>query len=331
MLLKPRYKLMLSGLCLIVVTILSLIIGNTLVSLSQLVQALFHFNSNNDIHILLAESRASRTIIALLTGAAFSVSGLLMQVLTRNPIASPGLFGVNSGAVFFVICGLTFFKVQSFEALITISFIGAIIVTVLVITLGMFKQAQFSPKRVILAGAAISALFGAFTQGILIMNQSNLQSFLFWLSGSVAMRNVWEVPWVIPIIIIFLLIAFAMSSHINILMTSDEIASSLGQKVKLTKRVMVLTISALAGISVALAGSIMFIGLILPNISKKLMPANYKYLIPFTAVSGAILMTLSDILARTIIKPLELPIGVITAVIGSITLIYIIRKGIQRI
>ncbi|ANK38673.1 ABC-type Fe3+-siderophore transport system, permease component [Staphylococcus equorum subsp. equorum] len=254
-----------------------------------------------------------------------------MQVLTRNPIASPGLFGVNSGAVFFVICGLTFFKVQSFEALITISFIGAIIVTVLVITLGMFKQAQFSPKRVILAGAAISALFGAFTQGILIMNQSNLQSFLFWLSGSVAMRNVWEVPWVIPIIIIFLLIAFAMSSHINILMTSDEIASSLGQKVKLTKMVMVLTISALAGISVALAGSIMFIGLIVPNISKKLMPANYKYLIPFTAVSGAILMTLSDILARTIIKPLELPIGVITAVIGSITLIYIIRKGIQRI
>ncbi|MFQ3905214.1 iron ABC transporter permease [Staphylococcus sp. Mo2-7] len=331
MLLKPWYKLMLSGLCLIVVTILSLIIGNTLVSLSQLVQALFHFNSNNDIHILLAESRASRTIIAILTGAAFSVSGLLMQVLTRNPIASPGLFGVNSGAVFFVICGLTFFKVQSFEALIAISFIGAIIVTVLVITLGMFKQAQFSPKRVILVGATISALFGAFTQGILIMNQSNLQSFLFWLSGSVAMRNVWEVPWVIPIIIIFLLIAFAMSSHINILMTSDEIASSLGQKVKLTKMIMVLTISALAGISVSLAGSIMFIGLIVPNISKKLMPANYKYLIPFTAMSGAMLMTLSDILARTIIQPLELPIGVITAVIGSITLIYIIRKGIQGI
>ncbi|WP_426427793.1 FecCD family ABC transporter permease [Staphylococcus equorum] len=331
MLLKPWYKLMLSGLCLIVVTILSLIIGNTLVSLSQLVQALFHFNSNNDIHILLAESRASRTIIAILTGAAFSVSGLLMQVLTRNPIASPGLFGINSGAVFFVICGLTFFKVQSFEVLIAISFIGAIIVTILVITLGMFKQAQFSPKRVILAGAAISALFGAFTQGILIMNQSNLQSFLFWLSGSVAMRNLWEVPWVIPIIIVFLLIAFAMSSHINILMTSDEIASSLGQKVKLTKFLIVLTISALAGISVSLAGSIMFIGLIVPNISKKLMPANYKYLIPFTAISGAMLMTLSDILARTIIQPLELPIGVITAVIGSITLIYIIRKGIQRI
>ncbi|MDW5470357.1 FecCD family ABC transporter permease [Staphylococcus equorum] len=331
MLLKPWYKLMLSGLCLIVVTILSLIIGNTLVSLSQLVQALFHFNSNNDIHILLAESRASRTIIAILTGAAFSVSGLLMQVLTRNPIASPGLFGVNSGAVFFVICGLTFFKVQSFEVLIAISFIGAIIVTILVITLGMFKQAQFSPKRVILAGAAISALFGAFTQGILIMNQSNLQSFLFWLSGSVAMRNLWEVPWIIPIIIVFLLIAFAMSSHINILMTSDEIASSLGQKIKLTKFLIVLTISALAGISVSLAGSIMFIGLIVPNISKKLMPANYKYLIPFTAISGAMLMTLSDILARTIIQPLELPIGVITAVIGSITLIYIIRKGIQRI
>lgn len=331
MLLKPRYKLIFSSLCLIVVTILSLMIGNTLVSLSQLVQALFHFNSNNEIHILLAESRASRTIIAILTGAAFSVSGLLMQVLTRNPIASPGLFGVNAGAVFFVICGLTFFKVHSFEALIAISFIGAIIVTLIVITLGMFKQAQFSPKRVILAGAAISALFSAFTQGILIMNQTNLQSFLFWLSGSVSLRNIWDVPWVMPFIIVFLCVAFAMSSHINILMTSDDIASALGQNIKLTKMIIVLTISALAGISVALAGSIMFIGLIVPHISKRLLPPNYKYLIPFTAISGAILMTLSDIVARVIIQPLELPIGVITAIIGAITLIYIIRKGIQSI
>ncbi|MGS0652381.1 iron chelate uptake ABC transporter family permease subunit, partial [Staphylococcus arlettae] len=132
------------GLCLIVVTILSLIVGNTLVPLSQLVQAFFHFDSSNDIHILIIESRASRTIIALLTGAALAVSGLLMQVLTRNPIASPGLFGVNAGAVFFVIAGLTLFSIQSFEALIILAFIGAILVTVVVIMLGMFKQAQFS-------------------------------------------------------------------------------------------------------------------------------------------------------------------------------------------
>lgn len=232
MLLKPRYQLMLAGLCLIVITILSLIIGKTLVSLSELVQALFHFDPHNDIHILLAESRGSRTGIALLTGAALSVAGLLMQVLTRNPIASPGLFGVNAGAVIFVIVGLTFFSLGSFKLLIIISFIGALFVTFLVIALGMFKQAQFSPNRIILAGAAIAALFHAFTQGLLIMDERNLQGFLFWLAGSVSVRNLWEVPWVIVLVLGLIFIAFLMSSHINILMTSDEIATGFGQNIK---------------------------------------------------------------------------------------------------
>ncbi|MGS0657857.1 FecCD family ABC transporter permease, partial [Staphylococcus arlettae] len=202
---------------------------------------------------------------------------------------------------------------------------------VVVIMLGMFKQAQFSPKRVILAGAAISALFSAFTQGIMIMNENNLQSFLFWLSGSVSFRNIWEVPWIIPLIIIALVVALALSSRINILMTSDDIATALGQNIKVTKFIMIVLISVLAGVSVAIAGSIMFVGLIIPNISKKLLPPNYKYLIPFNAISGAILMLLSDIIARIIIQPLELPIGVITAIIGAVTLIYIMRKGIQSI
>ena len=331
MLLKPRYQLMLAGLCLIVVTILSLIIGTTFVPLSELVQALFHFDPHNDIHILLTESRGSRTGIALLTGAALSVAGLLMQVLTRNPIASPGLFGVNAGAVFFVIVGLTFFSLGSFKLLIVISFIGAICVTCLVIALGMFKQAQFSPNRIILAGAAIAALFNAFTQGLLIMDERNLQGFLFWLAGSVSARNLWDVSWVIPLIIVLILIAFLMSSHINILMTSDEIATGLGQNIKLTKGLIILIISALSGISVAIAGSILFVGLIVPNITKKLLPPTYKYLIPMTAMCGATLMMISDIIARIIIQPLELPIGVITAVIGSITLIALMKKGIQRL
>lgn len=108
--LKPPQHLLIAGLCLIVVTVLSLMLGNTLVSLSQLIQAFFHFDRNNDIHTLITGARASRTLIALLTGAALSVSGLLMQVLTRNPVASPGLFGVNAGAVFLSYLVLLLFK-----------------------------------------------------------------------------------------------------------------------------------------------------------------------------------------------------------------------------
>lgn len=161
-----------------------------------------------------------------------------------------------------------FFQIQSFKVIIVIAFLGAIIVTILVVTLGMFRQTQFSPQRVILAGAAISMLFTAFTQGILIMNETDLQGLLFWLSGSVSLRNIWDMTWIIPLILILILIAFSMGAHINILMTSDDIATGLGQNIRVVKWLIILLISMLASISVAVAGSIAFIGLIVPNISK---------------------------------------------------------------
>ncbi|MBF0840640.1 MULTISPECIES: FecCD family ABC transporter permease [Mammaliicoccus] len=331
MLLKPKYQIIVAGLCLVIVAILSLMIGNTLVSPVTVLQALFNFDSENDLHSVVTGTRASRTIIALLTGSALAMSGLLMQALTRNPIASPGLFGVNAGAVFFVVISITLIQIQSFKMIVVIAFLGAIIVTILVVVIGMFRQTLFSPQRVILAGAAIAMLFTSFTQGILIMNETDLQGLLFWLSGSVSLRNIWDVPWIIFLIIFLILIAFSMAGHINILMTSDEIASGLGQNIKLIKWLIIMLISMLAGISVAVAGSIVFVGLIVPNVSKRLLPPNYKYLIPFTALAGAILMILSDIIARIIIRPLELPIGVVTAVVGAAVLIYIMKKGRQRL
>lgn len=331
MIVKPTQQLIIAGLCLIVVTILSFMIGITFVSFPSLIQALFHFDSSNDIHTLITGTRASRTIIAMLTGAALSVSGLLMQALTRNPIASPGLFGVNAGAVFFIVFSITFIQIGSFEILTIIAFLGAILVTLLVVALGMFRQTQFSPQRVILAGASISMLFTAFTQGILIMNETNLQGLLFWLSGSVALRNIWDTAWIIPLFLVLLLIAFFMSTRINILMTNDDIAIGLGQNIKITKWILILLISSLAGLSVALVGSVIFIGLIVPNISKVLLPPNYKYLIPHSAMLGAILMLSADIIARVIIQPSELPVGVITAVLGASVLIYLMRKGVYRL
>ncbi|ADC86223.1 MULTISPECIES: FecCD family ABC transporter permease [Staphylococcus] len=331
MLLKPKYQIALAGFCLVIVAISSLMIGNTLVSPMTLIQALFNFDSANELHHIVTGTRTSRTIIALLTGAALAIAGLLMQALTRNPIASPGLFGVNAGAVFFVILSITFFQIQSFKVIIVIAFLGAIIVTILVVTLGMFRQTQFSPQRVILAGAAISMLFTAFTQGILIMNETDLQGLLFWLSGSVSLRNIWDMTWIIPLILILILIAFSMGAHINILMTSDDIATGLGQNIRVVKWLIILLISMLASISVAVAGSIAFIGLIVPNISKRLLPPNYKYLIPFNALAGANLMLLSDMIARVIIQPLELPIGVVTAIMGASVLIYLMQKGPHRL
>ncbi|EGQ3438179.1 iron ABC transporter permease [Staphylococcus pseudintermedius] len=329
--LKPIHHLFIASACLVIVSFLSLMIGNTLVSLPQLIQALFHFDGQNDVHTLVTGSRASRTIIALLTGAALAVAGLFMQVLTRNAVASPGLFGVNAGAVFFIVTGVTLIRVHSFEALVVMAFVGAILVTILVVGLGMFKQARFTPQRVILAGVSISMLFTAFTQGILIMNETNLQGLLFWLSGSVSLRNIWDIPWMMVIILLFLIAGFFMAPHLNILMTSDEIATGLGQNVKRIKWVIVLMISVLAGSSVALAGSIVFVGLIIPNIAKLILPPRYQLLIPYTALLGSCLMISADIVARVIIRPLELPVGIITGILGALVLIYLMKKGIYRV
>lgn len=309
---------------------LSMILGQINTPLSVAIDAFTAYDSENTAHIVMTTTRVSRSLIALVLGASLAVAGALMQTLTRNPLASPSIFGVNAGALFFVVCTTVFFSVGSLMTLMWSAFVGGGIAAAMVFFLGSLGKDSLSPIKIVLSGAAISAFFGSFTQGLLVLDEQSLEGVLFWLGGSVSGRTLDMLLPILPFMLGAGILAFLMSNSINILTTGEDIAKGLGQQVVLVKTVMAVLVVLLAGGSVAVGGSIGFIGLIVPHIAKGLVGADYKWIIPYCIVIGGSLLLGADILARFLIMPEEMPIGVLTAIMGAPFFIYIARKGGQR-
>lgn len=308
----------------------SLAFGKASISLGEVWGAFFSFYPDSTEHIIVRTSRLTRTLVAITIGASLAVAGTLMQALTRNPMAAPDLFGVNAGALFFIVSAMTFFSVESLNAYMWIGFAGAFVASVFVYFLGAIGEDGLSPIRLVLAGAAISALFISFTQGMLVLDEQRMQSVLFWLSGSVAGRNMEMLVPVLPFIVVSLLIAFLMGKPLNILMSGEDVAKNLGQNTLLLKLLAGAVIVLLAGGSVAIAGSIGFLGLVVPHIARGVAGPNYQWVLPLSGLFGATLLLLSDVAARLIIAPQEMPIGVMTALFGTPFFIYVARKGVKK-
>jgi iron complex transport system permease protein len=259
-----------------------------------------------------------------------AVAGVLMQALTRNPLASPSIFGVNAGAVFAIVLFSTFFSVTSLNTFLWLAFLGASVAGALVYGLGSLGKDGLSPVRIVLSGAAISALFMAFTQGILVIGQEGLDNVLFWVAGSVSGRDVSMVMPLVPAFVVGIVLAILAAPQINILLSGDDVAKGLGQNTLLIKVVLSLLIIGLAGGSVALGGSIGFIGLMVPHMVRSVVGYDHKWLIPLSALWGAILLLCADVISRFVIMPEEVPIGVTTAILGAPFFIYLARKGGKR-
>lgn len=305
----------------------SVAFGQYAVPLQSVWTSFWQYDPNSIDHVIIHTTRMSRAVVALAVGAALAVSGVLMQTLTRNPLASPAIFGVNAGAVFFIVLFAQFFSVTALSDYLWIAFLGATIAGGLVYGLGAMGHDGLSPVRIVLAGAAISALFVAFTQGLLVIGQEGLDSVLFWVAGSVSGRELDAVVPILPYLGVGLLAALLLAPHINILLSGDDIAKGLGQNTLLLKAALSVLIIGLAGTSVALAGNIGFIGLVIPHMVRAFVGNDHKWLIPLAAVWGASLLLLSDVLSRFVLSPEEVPIGVITALIGTPFFIYLARKG----
>ncbi|MRH43820.1 iron chelate uptake ABC transporter family permease subunit [Aquibacillus halophilus] len=309
---------------------LSIALGQTPIQLHTVFDAIFNYDETITEHIIITTSRLSRAIIAAVIGASLAVAGALMQALTKNPLGAPDILGVNAGALFFIVVSATLFSVSSLVHYMWIAFLGAAISGGLVYLLGSLGRDGMSPIKIVLAGAAITALFVSFTQGLLVTDEQGLQSVLFWLAGSVAGRSVDMLLPVLPFILGAGTIALLMGGSINILMSGEDVAKSLGQKTVLIKALMGLIIIILAGSSVAVAGSIGFVGLIVPHMVRGLVGSDYRWIIPFSALLGASLLLLADIVARFVIMPQEMPIGVMTALLGTPFFIYIARRGLAK-
>ncbi|CAI6085227.1 putative siderophore transport system permease protein YfiZ [Paenibacillus sp. JJ-100] len=309
----------------------SMILGRTPITFHMLWDAYQSYDGTSVEHVVLLTERLPRTIIAAVVGASLAAAGGLMQALTRNPLASPSVFGINSGAIFCIVIAVVVLSVSSLTTMMWFGFAGAAISAAIVYMLGSLGRDGLTPIKIVLAGTAISALFASFTQAILVLDGTGLQDVLFWLAGSVSGRTLEMLYPVLPYMAVAALISLFMGRAINLLLTGDDIAKGMGQNVLLVKVLMGVVTVLLAGGSVAVAGSIGLVGLVVPHIMRTLVGNDYRWLIPYCFLGGAILLMSADVVARLVIIPQEVPLGVMTALIGGPFFVYIARKGVTKI
>ncbi|EJG2006554.1 iron chelate uptake ABC transporter family permease subunit [Vibrio parahaemolyticus] len=291
--------------------------SNFSLSVNDLTSYWFAFDEGNMLHQILATLRAPRTYAGLLIGASLAVSGVLMQGLTRNPLASPSILGINAGAACFMALasiGVPFFS--QLNPIINAVF-GALLSGGAVMLLGGFFSARSHPLRLVLAGIAISALLIGLTRASVILADDMAYSVLHWLTGSLSAvdSQQWQQLW--SFATLGLVLAMGLARNLNLLALGDEVAVGLGGNIRLTRLISGLAVVLLAGTSVAIAGPIGFVGLLVPHLVRPIVGHNYHILIPVSALCGAALVTWSDALSRAIAFPAETPVGVITALLGT--------------
>ncbi|AUG55862.1 FecCD family ABC transporter permease [Thalassospira marina] len=305
----------------------SLTMGQYPVSLHDAFNALFHFDENVVEQIIVITSRLPRTIMACFVGAALGISGVLMQAVTRNPLASPSILGINSGAIFLIVLASTLAPHLSIHGLIWVGMAGAALAGGIVYLLGSLGSGGLTPTRLVLGGAALTALFVSFTQAVLVVNQDGLDRILFWLAGSLAGRDLDSFLPVMPYIAAGIIASLFIGRHVNILMSGDDIAKGLGQNTAILKITIAGLVILLAGSSVSAVGNIAFLGLIVPHIVRLSVTGDHRWLIPLSGLAGAVLLLVSDIIARQIIMPEELPIGAMTAILGAPLFVLLARRN----
>ncbi len=293
-------------------------------SYDTLIDAYKDFNNSQE-HIIIRTSRIPRTLNSLLVGGALGVSGLLTQGLTRNKLASPSILGINSGAVLTLVIVLTYFPNVSSLRLAWLAFLGSLGSSLLVYLLCGGLSGDIRPMDLTLGGTALGALFFSLAQGILYKNEA-----VYWMTGSVEGKKLELIVKFIPIILIVIVFTLLIGKKFNVFSLGEEMARSLGMKTLYFKILIIAIVAILSGVSVALAGPIAFIGLITPHIVHKFIGTDYKWLIPFSILTGASILLLADIMSRFIIYPKEVPVGALTALIGGPFFIYVAKRRTRQ-
>jgi len=320
-------KIISACLLLIVMLIISIIYGATNTTLLDVWLALFS-NSKTEQSNVIRNIRVPREIGAVFVGAALAVSGAIMQAITKNPLAEPGLLGLSAGASAMLAITYAFAPGLSYLGIVVACFIGALTGTILVFSISATKKGKLSPFRIVLAGAAVSAFLIAVEQSIGIYFKVS-KNISMWTAGGL-IGTTWEqLEIMIPFILGGIVIAIILSRQLTILSLNEDVAVGLGQNVIVVKMILLLVIVVLAGTAVALVGNIAFVGLMVPHMVRVLTGTDYRFIIPMSAIVGAILMVFADTIARTINAPFETPIIAIVAVIGLPFFLIIIRKGVH--
>jgi iron complex transport system permease protein len=311
---------LLAAICLI-----SIAVGTKYIPLNEVWDGLFSYNDSNN-HVIIRELRVPRTVLGLLVGIALGVSGALIQAMTRNPLADPGILGVNAGAAFFVALAVGVLGFTGIWSYIWFAFIGAILATVAVYALGSMGRAGATPIRLTLAGIALAAVLGGATSGMLLLDPDAFDKMRFWGAGSLSGRGIDISLAISPFIAVGLLIAIGIARPLNAIALGDDLAQSLGAKVNHTRTFGVIAVTLLAGAATAAAGPIGFVGLMIPHMVRWVVGPDQRWILLYTVAAAPCLLLLSDIVGRIVIRPGELQVGIVTAFVGAPVLILLVRR-----
>lgn len=317
--------LLIGAAVIVVLCILSVSFGVRTVSLDDIVAAL----SGQDDTVSQAAiiKRIPRTVLAILVGAALALSGAAMQAVTRNPIADPGILGVTNGASLAVVFGLAFFGLANPFSQMAVAIVGAAIAAVFVYSVGSLGRGGATPLKLALAGAATSAALGSLISAVMLPRVDLLQTFQSWQVGGVGGAEWPRIAVTAPVLALGALICFMCARGMNSLALGDDMAAGLGERVFRTRLVSAVGAVILAGAATAIAGPIGFVGLVIPHMCRMLIGTDHRWLLPFSALGGAALLLVSDIIGRVIAPSSEeIQVGIITAVIGAPFFIWIVRR-----
>ncbi|ONI81358.1 ABC transporter permease [Actinosynnema sp. ALI-1.44] len=310
---------------LVVVCLLSIWFGSKDIPFASTWNVLWHNDGSRDA-VIIHSVRIPRTILGLLVGAALGLAGALMQALSRNPLAEPGLLGVNAGASAAVVLGIGAFGVSGVSGYVWFAFFGAGVATVMVYVLGSTGRSGPTPDRLVLAGAAVSAVLYALIHAFLLMKPLAFNEFRFWNVGSLSGRNLDTVLQLLPFFTIGIVLALALSRTLNALALGDQAASALGAHIGRTRVLGVIAVTLLCGAATAAVGPITFVGLAVPYVVRLITGPDQRWILPYTLVVAPTLMIGSDVVGRVLNQPSELQVGIVTAFLGAPVFIWLCRR-----
>jgi iron complex transport system permease protein len=319
------FKLIIALLVFIFMFFAAMVFGAADIALKDVWFALTSSATGDKLSII-REIRLPREIAAILVGAALAVSGAIMQGMTRNPLADPGLLGLSAGANAALAVTIAFIPTANYFITMIACFIGAAIGAILVFGISAMKRGGFSPLRIILAGSAISAFLYAIAEGVGLYFRIS-KDVSMWTAGGMNGTTWGQLKVIVPFILIGILVSFFLSRQLTILSLSEDVAVGLGQKITQIKAILFLIIIILAGASVALVGNMAFIGLMIPHIVRVFVGTDYRFILPMSAIVGATFMLFADTLGRTLHSPYETPVIAIVAMLGLPFFLIIVRKG----
>ncbi|KOV69034.1 iron ABC transporter permease [Streptomyces sp. AS58] len=306
----------------VLVALSSITIGAKELSLGQVWHGLFE--STGTYGDVVVDERLSRTVLGLLAGAALGLAGAVLQALTRNPLADPGLLGINAGASAAVVTAISFFGVTSLSGYVWFAFFGAAAVGALVWFLGGSRGA--TPVRLALAGTAISAALYGYLQAAMILDDAALAKMRFWTIGSLSTATDETIAQVLPFLVTGSVLALALARPLNAMAMGDDTAKALGANLNRTRALSMLAATVLCGAATAACGPIVFVGLMVPHVVRSFTGPDLRWILPYAAVLSPVLLLGADVLGRVVARPAELQVGIVTAILGGPVFIFLVRR-----